>query len=570
LVSNLFSRERLRRHFDERNKDPEQRLEQTKAEIQALKDELDGTEVLEDPCTDIPPPPAEEAPPELQEPKTEEKADDNCIFESVDDENKNHTSPIEAGTTDEPDANANVSPRKIPSQLSLTPVDNSAALAAARNRARVLGHELNLIQNLDECDSAPQKNLDSPLDNEQLFETVRMRSVEAARNKARVMQHELFSQDCPALAHPVPDTPDSPEVSAMSISTDESPMEPPPKPFPVSSSSQSMTSLMSLLSEPRKWVSESSRESVNTLIKENGPDTHSKSGFLRLTASIVIRTQLRLANSSVLHVFLSELSVLGHLASLRRFFLLMDGEFAARLTADLCTEAERCRDAPETLLNFATLQMLLQAALSRSEDPNRNRLSLGVRSVPQRLDPSDGRFLECVQLQYETAWPLNCVLTARVLSDYERLFTFLLNLRRTVWTLERCFRLLQTGVGRRLLARSPQHRTLSLHLFEMAAFFRAFHAYVHNVAIVQQWPKCEAALQSVSSLDELRQLHSRLFLKNVVFRCLLRPEAAQIQQLLSGAIRPVLRFHALLSSHPWNLQVRIGSFQSLFKFSIRH
>jgi len=150
------------------------------------------------------------------------------------------------------------------------------------------------------------------------------------------------------------------------------------------------------------------------------------------------------------------------------------------------------------------------------------------------------------------------IIFVQVLRTYDALFSFVLSLRRVVWVLDQTFRHLKTcdaQTNKKVLNNSPQHRTLSLQLFEMSAFFRAFHSYVLNVAIVQQWPKCEAALKKVSSLDALYEVHYRMFLKSVLYRCLLRKEAAQIQEMLGATMRPVLRFYTLLVAHPWTLQV---------------
>ncbi|CAB3376847.1 Hypothetical predicted protein [Cloeon dipterum] len=584
-------KERMRRHYDMNSKEPEDKLANAEAEIQSLREELDfltGKSIVadEDECDGS---------------SISQQSMVNDNLPAKEDENKN---PIAAEGQDD---NANLSPRKVPTSLpikldrnkeDLSTIDNTAAIEAAKNKAKVLSHEYNLIQNYDECDSdRVAKNPSTLQDNQQLSEMFKLRADEAARNKARVMNHEFFSDfdqldnakkelldnktadasPMEELATPVemftstdtencepletPDTETRP--SAMSISSEESkcgtPLEMPLKPFPASASSFSVSSIMSTISEPLRWQSVTSKESVNLSIKENSFDcsNHIKNSFLQHTVSVVLNTQVQLANQYVLHVFLHDQSILSHFKSLRKYFLLLDGEFATRLTSQLCTEIEHFQDRPGNLLNFTAMNLILQNALVGSEDPNKERLSLSFRSIPSKFNVADSNLLECIQLQYEVSWPLNSVLTRHVLQYYDLLFTFVLSLRRVIWVLDQTFRHLKTcdsGVVKKILNNSPQHRTLCQHHFEMSAFFRAFHSYILNVAIVQQWPKCEEAIKKVTSLDGLYEVHHKMFVRSVIYRCLLRKEAVKIQELLGATIRPVLRFYTLVIAHEWELK----------------
>ncbi|XP_059480141.1 gamma-tubulin complex component 6 [Neocloeon triangulifer] len=603
---------RMRRHYEMYSKVPEDKLATAEAEIQVLREELDnlnGSVRLE------------------QQPEEPEQVIDNKAIEE--DENKNPSSVSISGdqiTEIESDTNANLSPRKVPTSLPLkyvheeaekveSPIlDNTAAIEAAKNKAKVLSHEYNLIQNYDEVDSIQmsKKSVVTP-DNQELGDMFKSRASEAARNKARVMHHEFFSdfdqidnikkeevvlidnklQDASPVASEEmvsssemllsteeQNTPDSEnQPSAMSISPEEStcptPVELPSKPIPASASNFSVSSVLSAISEPLRWTHAVSRESINQSIKENSTDcsNYIKNSCLRQTASVVLNTQVRLANQYVLHIFLHDQSILSHFKSLRNFFLLLDGEFASRLTSNLCSDIEQFKDHPQSLLNFPSMNCILQNALVGSEDPNKERLSLSFRSVPQKFNVSDANLLGCIQLQYEVSWPLNSVLTRSVMQHYDQLFTFALSLRRVVWVLDQTFRHLKTcdaAVNKKVLNNSPQHRTLCLHLFEMSAFFKAFHSYILNVAVVQQWPKCEEAIKKVTNLDGLYEVHYKMFVKSVIYRCLLRKEAAQIQELLNATIRPVLRFYTLITAHEWQLKNGVYSHPQFKNLSQEH
>jgi len=338
----LNCRERIRRQYYDYNKVPEEKLASTEAEIQVLRDELDqlnasiqGTDAsIQD--TDPIVQEQNESFQDVYPTETESLQVDNINLNEL---NKNLSDSEKVEPC--PDTNANVSPRKVPTSLALKEVsrmDNSAALAAAKNKTRVLSHEYNLIQNYDQVDAV------SPMavtpDSKELSDMWKQRADEAARNKARVMHHEFFKEEllntnkkvvdnfstqvldnsgktldikchlaepdqadgcdsspvfedkCPVLT-PL-DTPDT-QPSAMSISSEGSPAEAPIKPFPASASNYSVSSMLSAMSEPRKWPSTSSRDSVNSFIRENSADcsTHTKHSFLHHTVSVVLNTQVR-------------------------------------------------------------------------------------------------------------------------------------------------------------------------------------------------------------------------------------------------------------------------------------
>jgi len=53
---------------------------------------------------------------------------------------------------------------------------------------------------------------------------------------------------------------------------------------------------------------------------------------------IPLRTHHGLVSSALLHFFLRDLNLLGHLRSLRSYFFLLDGEFGRRLTSQIFTQ----------------------------------------------------------------------------------------------------------------------------------------------------------------------------------------------------------------------------------------
>ena len=52
------------------------------------------------------------------------------------------------------------------------------------------------------------------------------------------------------------------------------------------------------------------------------------------------------------------------------------------------------------------------------------------------MTPTAPRALNCLQLCCKLDWPLNIVVTDVSMNGYARVFTFLLQLKRAIWTLK--------------------------------------------------------------------------------------------------------------------------------------
>jgi hypothetical protein len=324
--------------------------------------------------------------------------------------------------------------------------------------------------------------------------------------------------------------------------------------LPSSTSTVSFLSALSLLSEPFKWNVSHDKETLSSTVKDLNISTSHLSHLLRQTVSTVLTMQIKLANQSILKLFLQNEQLLEHFYSFRQYFLFMDGEFARNITESLCLGMELHRKKPVSLLSFVSLDSILNHALASSihgsKDPNASRLSLGQRFEPPEFQLYYPDTLKCVQLQYQVSWPLNLIINPEALNHYDTIFNFLLGLRRGVWAMDKSFQLLQESYTSMDLSRSSQYHKLRLFRHDMGCFMQAFHSYIMNFAILQCWENYEKILKTAKTLDDLYKIHAK-FLKQVKFYCLLKKSAEAVQLVLQTVVKSVLKFYKQLSEYSW-------------------
>lgn len=154
-------------------------------------------------------------------------------------------------------------------------------------------------------------------------------------------------------------------------------------------------------------------------------------------------------------------------------------------------------------------------------------------------------------------WPLNIIITDGCMNKYNRLFSFLLQLKHMVWSLRDVwFHLKRTGeqaledvlllsgrvlfslcprcisvpnCGLRLVdvvllpalvrgaGRSVQFRQLQLYRHEMQHFVKVIQGYIANQILQVSWSEFTAKLATASDLDAIHRTHAD-YLNRAIFR----------------------------------------------------
>ncbi|XP_029378697.1 gamma-tubulin complex component 6 [Echeneis naucrates] len=266
-------------------------------------------------------------------------------------------------------------------------------------------------------------------------------------------------------------------------------------------------------------------------------------------------THVSLVNKAVVDYFFVELGVESHFEALRHFLLMEDGEFAQSLS-DLLFEKMGCGQTPGELLTPLVLNSILSKALQYSlhgDTPLAGNFTFALRFLPETFHPHAPDSLNCLELRYKVDWPLNIIITDSCMNKYNRLFSFLLQLKHMVWSLRDVwFHLKRTALVKGA-GRSVQFRQLQLYRHEMQHFVKVIQGYIANQILQVSWSEFTAKLAAASDLDAIHRTHAD-YLNRAIFRGLLTDKAAPVMNIIHSIFSLILKFRAQLIAQPWDSQ----------------
>ncbi|XP_020774803.2 gamma-tubulin complex component 6 isoform X2 [Boleophthalmus pectinirostris] len=272
-----------------------------------------------------------------------------------------------------------------------------------------------------------------------------------------------------------------------------------------------------------------------------------------VTAPLI--THVSLVNKAVVDFFFVELGVERHFEALRHFLLMEDGEFAQSLS-DLLFEKVGSGQTPGELLTPLVLNSILHKALQYSlhgDTPLARNFTFALRYLPETFHPHAPDSLNCLELRYRVDWPLNIIITDSCMNKYNRLFSFLLQLKHMVWSLRDVwFHLRRTALVKGA-GRSVQFRQLQLYRHEMQHFVKVIQGYIANQILQVSWSEFITKLTSANDLDAIHRTHAD-YLNRAIFRGLLTDKAAPVMNIIHSIFSLILKFRAQLIALPWENQ----------------
>ncbi|TRY78986.1 hypothetical protein DNTS_005259 [Danionella cerebrum] len=249
------------------------------------------------------------------------------------------------------------------------------------------------------------------------------------------------------------------------------------------------------------------------------------------------------------------LGVEKHFETLRHFLLMEDGEFALSLS-DQLFEKLSSGQTPGELLTPLVLNSILNKALQYSVHGDGElaaHFTFALRYLPEVFHPHAPDSLNCLELRYKVDWPVNIVITESCLNKYNRLFSFLLQLKHMVWSLRDVwFHLKRTAVMKGA-GRSAQFHQLQLYRHEMQHFVKVIQGYIANQILQVSWSEFTHKLSSVADLDAIHHTHAE-YLNRAIFRGLLTEKAAPVMNIIHSIFSLILKFRGQLTGQPWQIQ----------------
>ncbi|XP_038612432.1 LOW QUALITY PROTEIN: gamma-tubulin complex component 6 [Tachyglossus aculeatus] len=270
-----------------------------------------------------------------------------------------------------------------------------------------------------------------------------------------------------------------------------------------------------------------------------------------ITAPLV--SHVSLVNKAIVDYFFVELNVEKHFAALRHFLLMEDGEFAQSLS-DMLFEKLGSGQTPGELLNPLVLNSLLNKALQCSLHGDSRlaaNLSFALKYLPAAFAPNAPDALSCLELRYKVDWPLNIVITGSCVNKYNKIFSFLLQLKHVTWTLKDvCVHLKRTALLHPASG-SAQFRQLQLYKHEMQHFVKVIQGYIATQILHVTWCEFGNKLASVANLEDIHHTHAE-YLNKAIFRGLLTEKAVPVMNIIHSIFSLVLKFRTQLVSRAWS------------------
>ncbi|XP_071784564.1 gamma-tubulin complex component 6-like [Asterias amurensis] len=275
--------------------------------------------------------------------------------------------------------------------------------------------------------------------------------------------------------------------------------------------------------------------------------------IMKRSVTAPLLAQISLVNKGILDYFIVELGIGKHFETLRSFLFLEDGEFGLSLCDQLFDKLAQGMRPPELLTPMVLNQLLARAVQysTNSESKYANNLGFSLKYLPHHFKPNAIDTFDCLELRYKVEWPCNIVITDTCLAKYNKVFSFLVQLKRTSWVLRDIyFHLKRHGMVNHA-GNSPQFRQLQLFRHEMQHFVNVMQGYVVNQIIHVTWEEFQRQLKTeVHNLDDLHQKHAD-YLNKAVFRCLLNKKAAPVMKIITDILCLILKVRTQLVSASW-------------------
>ncbi|XP_020586336.1 gamma-tubulin complex component 2 isoform X2 [Phalaenopsis equestris] len=250
------------------------------------------------------------------------------------------------------------------------------------------------------------------------------------------------------------------------------------------------------------------------------------------------------ASCELLNLIKEKYGLIGKLRSMKRYFLLDQGDFLVHFM-DIAMEELVKRPEDTSVEKLQTLLDLALRSTAAAADPCHEELTCCVERVSllrklstlkdlespihagaskpafdigDPLEPISITGIETFSLSYKVQWPLSLVISRKALTKYQLIFQFLFHCKHVerqlcvAWQVHQGFRCCNI-IGTSILRSSSLCRS-------MLKFINSLLHYLTFEVLEPNWHLMHDRLQTVKSIDEVIQLHDS-FLQKCLKECLL-------------------------------------------------
>lgn len=271
------------------------------------------------------------------------------------------------------------------------------------------------------------------------------------------------------------------------------------------------------------------------------------------------REQNAIVNKAAMHLLTEELCLMQHLRVLRRYMLCESGHWLDQFSEMLFRRLHAgTRDGEDHWTSTTDLDNMLQASLKLCGDVDADPLTEHLSSslLPEHSASAleyNISSTDCVLLSYQVEWPLNVILPTSALSEYSRVFSFLLKMKHVSYVLRDLWTMFQS-LGSKLRSHRRRLRQLQILRLEIQHFVSAMLNSIISQVLQVAWQELLEKLASgVHTVQGLLEAH-QAYLQSCVNRCLLNEASTPVRNIVFSILSLILKLrYQLLQDDPESL-----------------
>lgn len=230
---------------------------------------------------------------------------------------------------------------------------------------------------------------------------------------------------------------------------------------------------------------------------------------------IPARIQKSVCDKQILNMYFYQEKLMEHLYYLSQCFFLMNWTFSSKLCQTLFDGIVTNRQQPTNIFNPVKLKSIVDDAIQDSFPRHElHNLTLEMTFIPSLNGFIDISDVECIELNYSPEWPMNMILSTKILLKYRRIFSFANKLEFVSWSLLKAREILNvykndTGF---------QFRKINLFKHWMTQFVSSIQQYYKQVVISTCWSELNENFENVKNYDDLFTCHKQ-YMHKMIKRC---------------------------------------------------
>ncbi|XP_060839023.1 gamma-tubulin complex component 6-like isoform X1 [Rhopalosiphum padi] len=259
---------------------------------------------------------------------------------------------------------------------------------------------------------------------------------------------------------------------------------------------------------------------------------------------IPARIQKSVCDKQILDMYFVQENLMGHLYYLSQCFFLMNWSFSSKLCTTLFDGIVTNRRQPSNIFNPVKLKSIVDDAIQDSfTNYELHDLTLEMTFIPSSNGIIDISDVECIELNYSPKWPMNMILSNKILLKYRRMFLFANKLEFVSWSLLKAREILNVYKNDTGL----QFRKINLFKHWMNQFVSSIQQYYKQVVISTCWSELNENFENVKNYDDLFACHKQ-YMHTMLKRCLMVVGFKDKLILLNKIYIEILAYYQALAS----------------------